>query len=83
MLRFLTGGEIGIRTLGTREGTPVFKTGALNQLDHLSVTYLAIITTIYITCQHIFYIFLRIKHLIYQKASNNECLLSIFLIYYM
>ena len=57
MLRFLTGGEIGIRTLGTREGTPVFKTGALNQLDHLSVTYLAIITTIYITCQHIFLYF--------------------------
>ena len=30
------GGETGIRTLGTLTRTPVFKTGALNQLDHLS-----------------------------------------------
>ena len=33
-----SGGERGIRTLGTRKGTPVFKTGALNQLDHLSMS---------------------------------------------
>ena len=32
------GGEIGIRTLGTLTRTPVFTTGALNQLDHLSIT---------------------------------------------
>ena len=32
------GGETGIRTLGTLTRTPVFKTGALNQLDHLSKT---------------------------------------------
>ena len=30
------GGEKGIRTLGGLTSTPVFKTGALNQLDHLS-----------------------------------------------
>ena len=30
------GGEIGIRTLGTRKGTLVFKTSSLNQLGHLS-----------------------------------------------
>ena len=30
------GGETGTRTLGTLTRTPVFKTGALNQLDHLS-----------------------------------------------
>lgn len=33
------GGETGIRTLGTLTRTPVFKTGALNQLDHLSRYY--------------------------------------------
>ena len=31
------GGESGIRTRGGREPSSVFKTGALNQLDHLSV----------------------------------------------
>ena len=31
------GGKTGIRTLGRDKPTPVFKTGALNQLDHLSV----------------------------------------------
>ena len=40
------GGETGIRTLGTLTRTPVFKTGALNQLDHLSKTTLIISTTI-------------------------------------
>ena len=34
------GGETGIRTLGTLTRTPVFKTGALNQLDHLSLEQL-------------------------------------------
>lgn len=33
------GGKIGIRTLGTLTRTPVFKTGALNQLDHLSTSH--------------------------------------------
>jgi hypothetical protein len=32
------GGETGIRTQGRLAPTPVFKTGALNQLDHLSVS---------------------------------------------
>ena len=32
------GGEGGIRTHGTVTRTPIFKTGALNQLDHLSVS---------------------------------------------
>ena len=36
--RYTYGGERGIRTLGTVSGTPVFKTGALNQLDHLSMS---------------------------------------------
>ena len=31
------GAETGIRTQGTLTRTPVFKTGALNQLDHLSI----------------------------------------------
>jgi hypothetical protein len=31
------GGESGIRTHGSLTTTPVFKTGALNQLDHLSI----------------------------------------------
>ena len=35
------GGESGIWTHGTRKGTPVFKTGALSQLDHLSIYRLA------------------------------------------
>ena len=33
----INGGERGIRTLGAVTRTPVFKTGALNQLDHLSM----------------------------------------------
>ena len=47
------GGETGIRTLGTLTRTPVFKTGALNQLDHLSMSHDKIyyINHIYI-CQH-------------------------------
>ena len=32
------GGESEIRTHGSLTTTPVFKTGALNQLDHLSVS---------------------------------------------
>ena len=63
MLRFLTGGEIGIRTLGTREGTPVFKTGALNQLDHLSVTYKPSISTFQGLVNIFFYFFFFIPHL--------------------
>jgi hypothetical protein len=34
---FCRGGESEIRTHGSLTTTPVFKTGALNQLDHLSV----------------------------------------------
>ena len=37
---FAFGGKTGIRTLGRDKPTPVFKTGALNQLDHLSVALL-------------------------------------------
>lgn len=33
---FCFGGKTGIRTLGRGKPSPVFKTGALNQLDHLS-----------------------------------------------
>ena len=37
MSAYLIGGEGGIRTHGTLARTPIFKTGALNQLDHLSI----------------------------------------------
>ena len=37
-MSFMIGGEGGIRTHGTLARTPIFKTGALNQLDHLSNT---------------------------------------------
>lgn len=33
------GGQFGIRTQGRRKPSPVFKTGALNQLDQLSKRY--------------------------------------------
>ena len=36
--KFLYGGESEIRTHGSLTTTPVFKTGALNQLDHLSTS---------------------------------------------
>ena len=49
----LCGGESGIRTHGTLTRTPVFKTGALNQLDHLSSTMIIISATPY-KCQHFF-----------------------------
>ncbi len=39
---FAFGGKTGIRTLGRDKPTPVFKTGALNQLDHLSIYSCAI-----------------------------------------
>ena len=65
ILKF-NGGEIGIRTLGTREGTPVFKTGALNQLDHLSVSYDMIYYINHINlCQHFLLLFFnKIRHYI-------------------
>ncbi len=36
---FFAGGGGGIRTPGTLSSTPVFKTGALNQLCHSSLSY--------------------------------------------
>ena len=35
-LRLFTGGEKGVRTLDRLASVPVFKTGAISQLDHLS-----------------------------------------------
>ncbi len=37
----IVGGESGIRTHGRLSPSPVFKTGALNQLDHLSKSFLS------------------------------------------
>ena len=62
----LCGGESGIRTHGTLTRTPVFKTGALNQLDHLSSTMIIISVPLY-KCQHffqLFFIFFRIWFLL-------------------
>ena len=44
---YLLGGEGGIRTHGTLTRTPIFKTGALNQLDHLSVSRYINITLVF------------------------------------
>ena len=38
-MRLLVSGGGGIRTPGTVSRTPVFKTGAFNQLCHSSVTF--------------------------------------------
>ena len=42
LISILFGGEGGIRTHGTLARTPIFKTGALNQLDHLSMWLVAV-----------------------------------------
>ena len=47
MSAYLIGGEGGIRTHGTLARTPIFKTGALNQLDHLSVSRFITITFVH------------------------------------
>ncbi len=39
VLLHVIGGESEIRTHGSLTTTPVFKTGALNQLDHLSINF--------------------------------------------
>ena len=47
LISILFGGEGGIRTHGTLARTPIFKTGALNQLDHLSVSRFINITFVF------------------------------------
>ncbi len=48
------GGEGGIRTHGTLTRTPIFKTGALNQLDHLSVSRFINITLVFYNVKYAF-----------------------------
>ena len=59
-MSFMIGGEGGIRTHGTLARTPIFKTGALNQLDHLSSRLLNKYSTCKFNCQELFDILFHI-----------------------